>query len=154
MNAIRPGPRTRTAGPRGGIEDDDTSRGPLSSSAVPVREATAWRLAGATAYPRAYRPSCADVRSRAVRRASSYVEVCTIRSDRHAGRICSRLPATLADGYWYGNRGAHMIRLRRGRITSFHAYLDDGEHLAETLRHLAAQGVTEAAAEPILSTFP
>jgi ketosteroid isomerase-like protein len=58
--------------------------------------------------------------------------------------------ATPADGGPYENRGVHVLRLRWGRIVSIHAYLDT-QIVAETSRRLAAKGVSEAGAAPILS---
>ncbi len=60
----------------------------------------------------------------------------------------------LADGSDYFNRGAHMLHLSRGRITAFHAYLDDATELDDALRRLAAAGVHEAAAPPLTSAHP
>jgi hypothetical protein len=44
---------------------------------------------------------------------------------------------------------AHWIHLRWGRATYFHAYLDT-ERVAEACRMMAAGGVPEAAAPPIV----
>jgi ketosteroid isomerase-like protein len=52
------------------------------------------------------------------------------------------------DGVAYANRGAHWIRLRRGKAVYIQAYLDTGA-VTEICRRLAAQGVDEAAAPPI-----
>jgi len=46
--------------------------------------------------------------------------------------------ADLPDGSRYENRGAHIIRMSRGRITSFSAYLDDVTALDEALDHAIA----------------
>lgn len=56
---------------------------------------------------------------------------------------------TLLDGSRYANHGAHIIRLSRGRITSFHAYLNDIDELTDALARLARHGIEEAAAAPI-----
>lgn len=53
-----------------------------------------------------------------------------------------------ADGVPYRNEGAHWIRLRRGKATYIHAYLDT-EKVTEICRRMAASGVEEAAAPPI-----
>jgi ketosteroid isomerase-like protein len=53
-----------------------------------------------------------------------------------------------ADGVAYENEGAHWIRLRNGKATYIHAFLDT-EKVTETCRRLAASGIDEAAAEPI-----
>jgi ketosteroid isomerase-like protein len=55
-----------------------------------------------------------------------------------------------ADGVAYDNDGAHWIRLRRGKATYIHAYLET-ERVSETCRRRAAAGIDEAAAEPITS---
>ncbi|MGY1670864.1 nuclear transport factor 2 family protein [Geodermatophilus sp. SYSU D00710] len=60
----------------------------------------------------------------------------------------------LRHGSAYANRGAHVLRLRWGRLTSFHAYLHDAEESAATLRRLAAAGIAEAAAPPITGAGP
>jgi ketosteroid isomerase-like protein len=54
-----------------------------------------------------------------------------------------------ADGQPYENEGAHWIRLRWGKGVAVHAYLDTEKVTAITER-LAAAGVAEAAAPPIL----
>ncbi|WP_375426669.1 nuclear transport factor 2 family protein [uncultured Friedmanniella sp.] len=59
---------------------------------------------------------------------------------------------TLLDGSGYHNRGAHILRLRWGKLTSFHAYLDDGEESDAALVRLADAGLAEAAAPPITSS--
>ena len=56
------------------------------------------------------------------------------------GRAC--------DGQPYANQGAHVLRLRGGRVVYLHEYLDSQRVAAVCLR-LARQGVSEAAAEPI-----
>jgi hypothetical protein len=50
------------------------------------------------------------------------------------------------------NTGAHILRLRWGKLTFFHASLHDADESADALRRLAARGVAEAAAAPITST--
>ena len=59
--------------------------------------------------------------------------------------------ATLPDGSPYTNAGAHIIRMRWGKIVSFHAYLDDVAAVDDALARVAACGVEEAAAPPIVS---
>ena len=46
------------------------------------------------------------------------------------------------------NDGVHVIRMRWGKVTSLHAYLDT-EILALAFRKMAAEGIGEAAADPI-----
>jgi ketosteroid isomerase-like protein len=53
-----------------------------------------------------------------------------------------------ADGVPYENEGAHWIRLQRGKATYVHAFLDT-EKVTAICNRLAADGVEEAAAEPI-----
>jgi ketosteroid isomerase-like protein len=53
-----------------------------------------------------------------------------------------------ADGTAYENEGAHWIRLRWGKATEIHAYLDT-EKVSALLATMAAAGVEEAAAAPI-----
>lgn len=57
--------------------------------------------------------------------------------------------ALLPDGTPYDNRGTHVIRLRWGRATAFSAYLDS-QRTAAALDRLAALGVAEASAAPIV----
>jgi ketosteroid isomerase-like protein len=52
------------------------------------------------------------------------------------------------DGVPYANEGAHWIRIRRGKATYIHAFLDT-EKVTQICDRLAAAGVEEAAAEPI-----
>jgi ketosteroid isomerase-like protein len=54
-----------------------------------------------------------------------------------------------AAGEAYDNHGAHWIHLRWGKATSFHAYLDT-QLVAQACRELAARGVEEGAAAPIV----
>jgi ketosteroid isomerase-like protein len=56
------------------------------------------------------------------------------------GRAC--------DGQPYANQGAHVLRLRRGRVIYLHEYLDS-QRMAEVCRRLARRGLSEAAAEPV-----
>jgi ketosteroid isomerase-like protein len=53
-----------------------------------------------------------------------------------------------ADGVPYENEGAHWIRIRRGKATYIHAFLDC-EKVTGHCRRLAENGVAEAAADPI-----
>jgi len=53
-----------------------------------------------------------------------------------------------SDGVAYENQGAHWIRLRRGKATYIHAYLDT-EKVTAICDRLAQAGVAEASAEPI-----
>jgi ketosteroid isomerase-like protein len=50
----------------------------------------------------------------------------------------------------YENQGSHWIRVRRGRVSHFHAYLDT-QLIADACRVMAEAGVEEAAAPPITS---
>ncbi|HEX6228705.1 MAG TPA: nuclear transport factor 2 family protein [Solirubrobacterales bacterium] len=50
----------------------------------------------------------------------------------------------------YENEGSHWIRVRWGKVTHFHAYLDT-QRIAEACRQMAEAGVEEAAAAPIAS---
>ncbi|MGI5498639.1 nuclear transport factor 2 family protein [Lentzea sp. CA-135723] len=59
--------------------------------------------------------------------------------------------ATLLDGSRYTNTGSHVLTLRNGRITAFHAYLGDVQSIDEALAHQAAGGLTEATAPAIVS---
>jgi ketosteroid isomerase-like protein len=52
------------------------------------------------------------------------------------------------DGEPYRNEGAHWIRLRMGKATYIHAFLDT-EKVTEICERLARDGVQEAAAKPI-----
>ena len=53
-----------------------------------------------------------------------------------------------ADGTPYVNEGAHWIRLRWGKATEIHGYLDT-EKVTNLLEELAAAGVEEARAAPV-----
>jgi ketosteroid isomerase-like protein len=55
-----------------------------------------------------------------------------------------------SDGVPYENEGAHWIRLRRTKATYIHAYTDP-EKITAICDRLAAAGVEEAAAPPIMS---
>jgi ketosteroid isomerase-like protein len=56
--------------------------------------------------------------------------------------------ATPRAGAPYENEGAHVIRIRRGRVVYFHAY-EDSQKVAEACRVMADAGIEEAAADPI-----
>ena len=53
-----------------------------------------------------------------------------------------------AVGDRYLNRGAHVLRVQRGRVTHLHAY-EDSQAVAHACRVMAEAGVAEAAATPI-----
>ena len=55
----------------------------------------------------------------------------------------------LFDTTSYSNTGAHILRIQNGRITAFHAYLDDTDELTQALRRLAEHGIEQAAAPSI-----
>ncbi|MBC7779815.1 MAG: nuclear transport factor 2 family protein [Proteobacteria bacterium] len=59
--------------------------------------------------------------------------------------------ATPAGGGTYENHGTHIVRLAWGKLVSIHAYLDT-QVLAESLRVMAANGLEEAVAMPIVDT--
>ena len=48
----------------------------------------------------------------------------------------------------YVNEGAHWVRIRWGKATSFHAYLDT-QRIARSCAEMATAGVGEAAAAPV-----
>lgn len=50
----------------------------------------------------------------------------------------------------YENVGAHLIRIRRGRVTEIHAY-EDSQRVAAACDAMAAAGIEEASAPPITS---
>jgi ketosteroid isomerase-like protein len=50
----------------------------------------------------------------------------------------------------YDNEGFHIINVRRGRVAYFHAY-EDSQKVAEACHQMAAAGIAEAAAPPIVS---
>jgi ketosteroid isomerase-like protein len=54
-----------------------------------------------------------------------------------------------AAGDPYVNTGTHIFRIRNGRIAYFHAY-EDSEKVARACEQMAALGVEEAAAAPIV----
>ena len=54
-----------------------------------------------------------------------------------------------ADGHPYVNHGAHWLRLRWGKAVYVHAYLDTAV-IEESCRQMAAAGIEEAAAPPIV----
>lgn len=56
--------------------------------------------------------------------------------------------ATPPDGIPYVNAGTHVLRLRRGRIVSLHAYCDT-QKVAAVCDRRAARGMAEAGAPPI-----
>jgi len=58
---------------------------------------------------------------------------------------------TLLDGTAYTNTGAHILRVRWGRITAFHAYLHDGQAFGDALARLSAFGIADADAAPIVT---
>ena len=62
--------------------------------------------------------------------------------------------ATLLDGSTYTNSGSHLIKIRNGKIVSFHAYLNDVNAIDDALTRLAAHGIGEAAAPAISSATP
>jgi len=68
--------------------------------------------------------------------------------DTHVG-IEWTSTAALPDGSTYVNDGAHVVRLSRGRITSFHAYLHDTAVLDRALDVIAASGQAEAHQPPL-----
>lgn len=57
---------------------------------------------------------------------------------------------TPAGGDVYLNRGVHIIRIQRGRVTQLSAY-EDSQAVAHSCRAMADLGVTEATAPPIES---
>jgi ketosteroid isomerase-like protein len=56
--------------------------------------------------------------------------------------------AALPGGASYVNDGAHVMRMRWGKLTHLHAYLDT-EIIALAFRKMAAEGIEEAGADPI-----
>ena len=56
--------------------------------------------------------------------------------------------ATPPDGVPYVNEGSHVMRLRWGKLTYLHAYLDT-QRVAEVCERLAEGGMSEASAPPI-----
>jgi ketosteroid isomerase-like protein len=59
---------------------------------------------------------------------------------------------TLIDGSPYSNTGAHILKIRWGKIVSFHAYFHNIAAIDDALTRVAAHGVPEAAALPIVTT--
>ncbi|MEV6039951.1 nuclear transport factor 2 family protein [Nonomuraea sp. NPDC052116] len=57
--------------------------------------------------------------------------------------------APLLNGGTYTNSGAHVLRIRKGKIVSFHAYLHDVQALDDALAQQAEHGLKEASAAPI-----
>lgn len=49
----------------------------------------------------------------------------------------------------YRNDGAHWLRVRRGKVVYFHAYLDT-QRIAAACREMAEAGIGEAAEPPII----
>ena len=60
-----------------------------------------------------------------------------------------RESGTAADGVAYETEGAQAMVLRWGKGTYVHAYVDT-ESLAATCERMAAAGVEEASAQPII----
>jgi ketosteroid isomerase-like protein len=58
----------------------------------------------------------------------------------------ARVQTAVGDGYV--NEGSHVIRLRFGRVAYLRAY-EDSQAVANACAHMAALGVSEAAADPI-----
>lgn len=56
---------------------------------------------------------------------------------------------TPAAGDPYVNTGTHVFRIRNGRVVYFHAY-EDSQKVAHACEQMAALGVEEAAAAPII----
>jgi ketosteroid isomerase-like protein len=56
---------------------------------------------------------------------------------------------TPAAGEPYVNAGTHVFRIRNGRVAYIHAY-EDSEKVARACEQMAALGVNEAAAAPII----
>ncbi|MGC2652048.1 MAG: nuclear transport factor 2 family protein [Mycobacterium sp.] len=57
---------------------------------------------------------------------------------------------TLVDGSPYQNHGVHVVRMRWGKVVEIDAN-EDSQVVAESLKVLAAHGVEEALAAPIVS---
>jgi ketosteroid isomerase-like protein len=64
-----------------------------------------------------------------------------------AAQWTARLTPQLGEPY--SNEGAHWIRVRWGRVTYFHAYLDT-QLIDRACSEMAAAGIDEAAAAPIV----
>lgn len=56
--------------------------------------------------------------------------------------------ATLANGAPYLNRGVHVVRMKWGKVTSLHAYLDTAVWI-DACRSMLNDGIAEAAAPEI-----
>ena len=56
--------------------------------------------------------------------------------------------ATLANGSPYLNRGVHVVRMKWGKVTSLHAYLDTAVWI-DACKVMERDGIAEAAADPI-----
>lgn len=61
--------------------------------------------------------------------------------------------ATPASGPPYVNVGAHVLRVRGGKVVCLHAY-EDSQAVAEACRVMREAGVAEAGAPPITSAAP
>ncbi len=57
---------------------------------------------------------------------------------------------TPAVGPSYRNVGAHVLRIRRGKVSEFLAY-EDSQAVADACAVMAEAGITEATAPPITS---
>ena len=57
---------------------------------------------------------------------------------------------TLPDGSPYENHGVHIVRMRWGKVVDIDAN-EDSQLVAESMKVLAAHGVQEALADPIVS---
>ncbi len=64
--------------------------------------------------------------------------------------ISWRASQTLADGSPYENHGVHVVRMRWGKVVEIDAN-EDSQAVAEFLKVIAAHGVEEALAAPIVS---
>lgn len=61
----------------------------------------------------------------------------------------AHLRPQVGEPYW--NHGTHWVRIRWGKVTSFHAYLDT-QLIVDACNEMAQNGVTEADAWPILDS--
>jgi ketosteroid isomerase-like protein len=61
-----------------------------------------------------------------------------------------RADVTPALGPAYVNVGAHVLRVRRGRVTCLHAY-EDSQAVVAACARMAAGGIGEATAAPVVS---
>jgi len=57
---------------------------------------------------------------------------------------------TLPDGSPYENHGVHIVRMRWGKVVDIDAN-EDSQVVAESMKVVAAHGVQEALADPIVS---